>query len=1368
MGQSVSRRRPPPTSPTPPQRESESEPESFPTPQQQPGRSPSLPHRLLSSLPKPSLRARTTPATPTSAQTTAASTSNTLPISLPIAEQTLRGKKRRWTLSRRNKSSRGDDPDRSHSHNSNHPSAEQAHEENVRAVDEFGVISDRVNESQSIPDSNAKGKARQVQSPNGIDEEDPMTNPSPIASSSSSPPAASSTPPPVPNNDHDESEVVIAPPQQTTSLPIATSLPTQPAAPRFISPLPIPAPAPAPQPSPSHLQPSAQQTNINPRHFPPPGTLVVVQGVVHTSDVPRPSEGSSSTTAPSNTAVPTSTSPNANSNTNGNRDGRPTRPSSVPPRSGTRNRLSGILPRPSSMLPAVPSSSPVDVGTGSSNNGTQSVEDTESRDSAEETEDEGRGHTHGVSIAQGPVGASGLSASSIDVLGTLLSVAAAATAASLLTGSSEPIFSSGLTSSPPQPSPTPASPSSNFTPGAQNDRPLSPTPTSDAGRMRHVWSSLRDRLGLGGGANSSSTSANDITPGSGAGQGRGSQGPDIVRPRDAREIMLAEMARAFNLGLGLGGSGANATPVASANSNTADVSAPAPTGQGGDGTAEGEEPPLPPPDSFERFLMDLQTDLRVALMQEHEPSNVEDGYVPTQHDDEGEEDEDDDGPMPELRSVSDSDSEEFESRQFDSDHDDELDPEEGVDEVDEEEDEEDAHTAHEQLSGRTSPAVSALGTGAHSPFGVRPGLSSRAGSFSSFHTSVMSPSAAITHPHVDSNSTATDNDKAQHVDAVPTPRDSGVAVGIGSRALDQSDTLETGSTEVLDHREEAVVGAVSSLVTSNGVEVAECTHAVEGAVTVPTHGSQDPSNAAGSETSLGLSSLLGTSPSSAGVIATGLVPTLSTGVSTPSSAPESPAQLLLSSAPPVSHSRPGADTIGHPSATNANEADTAMPFRLPFTPSSASRTERTPGGGINWWRMYRFPAITSPVSGQQQGPQGSQSPSHSQSPSRTDAHGPNFSSSSSPRTESQNQQSEVVLPRGEERAPGVLNGVPAPVQGPPRSSATPTNMPETVSASNASTTAHAPANGTGAAGNANGQNSTNANASSAEHRGNVVVPVIVVGLQSVNMDRQPHTPHPHAHHHHHHHHRHHHQQDDAQPTGDEDGEGMDFDGFGHPMSMPMHIPEPPEFHDHPHHSHPSRQQQQQEGQQQSRGRTWQTRAANAFRNLRPSRRNMGAASPQPADTPGSRTFLIYVIGGYYPPDHQIITGGNLDSFEALWELAELLGQVKPPTVSKEDIEKSGLEIIKASMLEEYEKQGRVANNCIDRCLICLDDYDPEDELRVLSCRHTFHQGCVDRWLETGRNNCPACRSKGVNDENATATAGASTPTSATPSAPAAA
>ena len=51
------------------------------------------------------------------------------------------------------------------------------------------------------------------------------------------------------------------------------------------------------------------------------------------------------------------------------------------------------------------------------------------------------------------------------------------------------------------------------------------------------------------------------------------------------------------------------------------------------------------------------------------------------------------------------------------------------------------------------------------------------------------------------------------------------------------------------------------------------------------------------------------------------------------------------------------------------------------------------------------------------------------------------------------------------------------------------------------------------------------------------------------------------------------------------------------------------------------------------------------------------------------------------------------------ELAELLGQVKPPTTSKEELEKSGLEIIKPSDLEAYEKEGKISSNCIER-VIC--------------------------------------------------------------------
>ncbi|CAL1713443.1 unnamed protein product [Somion occarium] len=223
---------------------------------------------------------------------------------------------------------------------------------------------------------------------------------------------------------------------------------------------------------------------------------------------------------------------------------------------------------------------------------------------------------------------------------------------------------------------------------------------------------------------------------------------------------------------------------------------------------------------------------------------------------------------------------------------------------------------------------------------------------------------------------------------------------------------------------------------------------------------------------------------------------------------------------------------------------------------------------------------------------------------------------------------------------------------------------------------------------------------------NVVVPVIVVGLQSVD------TGHDREH-------------DDDWPAHEATRNTASTDD-GPSLSAPGARPPTP------------------------RGRTWQSRAANALRTLRPGRRN--GSTRRAADVTGSRTFLIYVIGGYYPPNHHMVTGSDsLDSYEALWELAELLGQVKPPVATKEDIEKSGLQIIKASAMKRYEGEGKISSNCMDRCLVCLDDFDDEDDVRVMTCKHAFHRECVDRWLQVGRNNCPACRTKGV-----------STPTDSTP------
>lgn len=52
----------------------------------------------------------------------------------------------------------------------------------------------------------------------------------------------------------------------------------------------------------------------------------------------------------------------------------------------------------------------------------------------------------------------------------------------------------------------------------------------------------------------------------------------------------------------------------------------------------------------------------------------------------------------------------------------------------------------------------------------------------------------------------------------------------------------------------------------------------------------------------------------------------------------------------------------------------------------------------------------------------------------------------------------------------------------------------------------------------------------------------------------------------------------------------------------------------------------------------------------------------------------------------------------------------------------------------------------DVCVICLEHFVPNDRLRVLPCNHSFHVGCIDRWLSGSHSfddcvtsGCPLCK-----------------------------
>lgn len=117
---------------------------------------------------------------------------------------------------------------------------------------------------------------------------------------------------------------------------------------------PPPVPATAPSPSPAEPQPSRdtvpEPQPQPPRHFQPSGPLVVVQGVVNTSDAAAAQANPVSRSSGSGSLMNSLSAPPLSHRRSSST------PLSVEDRHGGRNRLSAFLPRPSSMLGRRPAS----------------------------------------------------------------------------------------------------------------------------------------------------------------------------------------------------------------------------------------------------------------------------------------------------------------------------------------------------------------------------------------------------------------------------------------------------------------------------------------------------------------------------------------------------------------------------------------------------------------------------------------------------------------------------------------------------------------------------------------------------------------------------------------------------------------------------------------------------------------------------------------------------------------------------------------------------------------------------------------------------------------------------------------------------
>lgn len=154
--------------------------------------------------------------------------------------------------------------------------------------------------------------------------------------------------------------------------------------------------------------------------------------------------------------------------------------------------------------------------------------------------------------------------------------------------------------------------------------------------------------------------------------------------------------------------------------------------------------------------------------------------------------------------------------------------------------------------------------------------------------------------------------------------------------------------------------------------------------------------------------------------------------------------------------------------------------------------------------------------------------------------------------------------------------------------------------------------------------------------------------------------------------------------------------------------------------------------------------------------HQSSGSPSDQQQQQQRSWVIFVMGNTFAWNHPLLSAPSLMSenptYEDLLNLQELIGQVKPQVTTKEELFKHDDQLFKVLLddatqpVSTDDKLLKISQ--LERCQICLSEYDDGEVVRKLSsCNHFYHKDCVDNWLLNGKNNCPLCRSKGIVNPN---------------------
>lgn len=79
----------------------------------------------------------------------------------------------------------------------------------------------------------------------------------------------------------------------------------------------------------------------------------------------------------------------------------------------------------------------------------------------------------------------------------------------------------------------------------------------------------------------------------------------------------------------------------------------------------------------------------------------------------------------------------------------------------------------------------------------------------------------------------------------------------------------------------------------------------------------------------------------------------------------------------------------------------------------------------------------------------------------------------------------------------------------------------------------------------------------------------------------------------------------------------------------------------------------------------------------------------------------------------------IDNFQALWNLAERIGEAKGSGLKKRDLKSLKTVKFDSKSVEDDEHTD---------CRICITDYVDGEKVTTLPCGHRYHKECIETWL----------------------------------------